>query len=85
MIYVINIVTMAKKEDAYNEVSTNLYPIIIKTANTDTLREHLIKLKDKIKDTLKNKYLYEHAKFYVRSIDGPEFIWNVKDIVKLEY
>ena len=83
--YVINISTCTKKDDAYDEVCTNLYPIIIKTYDENSLREHLIKLKDKIKQTLKSKYLYDHAKFYIRSLDEKEFTWNIKDIIKLEY
>lgn len=83
--YVINIATLAKKTDAYDEICTNLYPIIIKTYDESSLRKHLIKLKDKIKYTLKNKYLYENAHLYIRSLEGDEFKWLLKDVVKLDY
>ena len=83
--YIINIATLAKKEDAYNEVVTNLYPIVIKTYDESHLRKHLMELSDKIKETLKNKYLYMNAQFYVRTIEGEEFTIRVPDVVKLEY
>lgn len=83
--YVINIATLAKKEDAYNEVVTNLYPIIIKTYNEQTLQTHLKSLESQIKSTLKNKYLYDNSYLYIRIIDGDEFKWKLSDIVKLTY
>lgn len=83
--YLINIATLAKREDAYNEVVTNLYPIIIKTYDEAHLRQHLIELKDKIKTTLKSKYLYEHATFYIRTLEGDEFKIPLKDIVEINY
>lgn len=83
--YVINIATLAKKEDAYDEVVTNLYPVVIKTYDEEHLREHLIRLKDKIKSTLKSRYLYEHAWFYIRELEGGEFKWKISDVVKIEY
>ncbi len=85
MIYVINIVTVAKKEDAYNEVATNLYPIIIKTSNKETLKNHLINLHNKIKNTLKSKYLYDNSWFYIREVNGDEFKWKINEIVKINY
>lgn len=83
--YVINIATLAKKEDAYDRVVTNLYPIIIKTFDKEHLRQNLMKLKDKIKSTLKSKYLYDNSLFYIRDLEGEEFKWKISDIVKIEY
>jgi len=84
--YVINIVTVAKAEDAYNEVATNLYPIIIRTFNEDTLKEHIRSLAENIKKTLKSKYLYHQAHLCIRTIeDDQEFRWKLSDVVKLQY
>ena len=83
--YIMNIATLAKKEDAYNEVVTNLYPIIIRTYDEEHLKRHIVELKDKIKGTLKSKYLYEHAFLYIRVIDGKDFKWKLSDIVKINY
>ena len=83
--YIINIATATKKDDVYDNVCTNLYPIIIKTYDDQHLRDHLIKLKDKIKSTLKSKYLYEHAMFYIRTLEGDEFKIPLKNIVEINY
>ena len=84
--YVLNIVTITKASDAYDEVATNIYPIIIRTFSDDTLKERLLELKDKIKKTLKTKYLYEKSYFCIRSIeDDREMRWKIKDIVPIDY
>lgn len=83
--YIVNISTLTRRDDAYKEVVTNLYPIIIRTYDIDHLKDILVRYKDEIKKTLKNKYLYDHAKFYIRTLNDEEFTIPIKDVVKLEY
>ena len=92
MIYTINIVTITKSTDLYDAVALNKFPLLI-VCGGDEFEQFLSsnEMLEFCKQYIKTKNLYDHAKFYIRTIDNENddtvdsIVKTVSDYIQINY